>query len=268
MQAYLYVGIRDHFFTLRLAYEKIVHFGPGDSRVLWQHEHIQNLSQCAEEALVKAKAFAGRSGYALGSSEQRIHDAGDLLEIKRRSAEQVAAAKRAEQAEREDAAAKREQEARDRIAGMVREARSTGRFPEVMGKVSGAHICAEVGYVDWMLRNRNGFERGSLHRSIANLLASRYSHMLLPQAAPNGHIGTVNKRGAFSVVVTRRFSFEGFYGTTHIVTMVTDCGHCLVSKGSFYADAGERLSITAFVKAHDEYKGQDQTVINRVKVAA
>jgi hypothetical protein len=50
------------------------------------------------------------------------------------------------------------------------------------------------------------------------------------------------------------------------VTMATPERACLLAKGKFNAQVGEKLKIKATVKRHDEYKGQPQTVVNRVKV--
>ena len=63
-----------------------------------------------------------------------------------------------------------------------------------------------------------------------------------------------------------RYAKRARRGRTHIVIMRDDSGACVVSKGAFYAEVGEKLTIKATVKEHDEYKGQAQTRVMRVKI--
>jgi hypothetical protein len=84
------------------------------------------------------------------------------------------------------------------------------------------------------------------------------------------HVGVVGKRQEWSVRVERtagyfRPSFAG-YGQdyVHIITMRDEAGNALVSKGSFSAERGAQLVIKATVKAHDEYQGEKQTIVQRV----
>lgn len=85
------------------------------------------------------------------------------------------------------------------------------------------------------------------------------------------HVGTVGKRQLFNATVVRVGSFErprfGSYGmeTVWIITMTDEAGHTIVSKSSaFHAQKGEALTVKATIKAHDEYQGEKQTVIQRV----
>jgi len=54
----------------------------------------------------------------------------------------------------------------------------------------------------------------------------------------------------------------------YIISMVDDeTGACIISKStSFSAETGDKLTFKATVKAHDDYKGQAQTVVQRIKV--
>lgn len=85
------------------------------------------------------------------------------------------------------------------------------------------------------------------------------------------HTGTVGKRQQFTATVVRVSYFErprfGSYGneTVWIVTLSDAEGNTLVSKSpAFHAEKGETLTFKATVKAHDEYHGERQTVIQRV----
>ncbi len=91
--------------------------------------------------------------------------------------------------------------------------------------------------------------------------------------AASRHVGTVGKRETFEVTVERVASFErdSFSGwgkeTVWIVTMRDANDAAIVSKTpSFSAQKGERLVIKATVKAHDEYRGERQTLVQRVKI--
>jgi hypothetical protein len=94
--------------------------------------------------------------------------------------------------------------------------------------------------------------------------------------ANSRHIGTVGKRETFKVTVERVASFErqSFSGfgreTVWIITMRDEAtGSTLVSKTpSFSAQKGERMVIKATVKAHDEFRGELQTVVQRVAVVS
>jgi hypothetical protein len=87
----------------------------------------------------------------------------------------------------------------------------------------------------------------------------------------SSHVGAIGKRQLFNATVVRVSSYErqrfGSYGmeTVWIVTMQDEAGHALVSKSpAFHAQKGETLKFKATVKAHDEYQGERQTVIQRI----
>lgn len=90
-------------------------------------------------------------------------------------------------------------------------------------------------------------------------------------AANSKHVGEAGKRLTFDVQVERvagysRPSFSGF-GTdwVNIITMRDAQGNALVAKGSFFAEKGKQLKIKATVKEHSEFRGELQTVVQRVK---
>lgn len=81
------------------------------------------------------------------------------------------------------------------------------------------------------------------------------------------HVGTIGRREEFTVTVTRVHHFEGQYGTTHYISMVDPNGNNLLWKASvcpWWAEEGSTLRIKGTVKAHDEFRGTAQTLINRV----
>jgi hypothetical protein len=84
------------------------------------------------------------------------------------------------------------------------------------------------------------------------------------KVAASTHVGTVGERFTATVTVERINSFESQFGTVHIVAMRTAEGHALVSKGRFHAEKGEMLTIKATVKEHGEFRGEAQTIVQRV----
>ena len=83
------------------------------------------------------------------------------------------------------------------------------------------------------------------------------------------HLGTVGKRDVFNVEVDRVAYFESAFGIVWIVTMRDEAGNAIVSKStSFRAERGQRLTIKATIKDHGDFRGEKQTVVQRIKVAA
>ena len=91
------------------------------------------------------------------------------------------------------------------------------------------------------------------------------------------HVGTVGKRGDLEAVVEFTTTYETQFGTSYIYGLRDAGGNVLVIKGSTpvgvwgeYAFSpiikGEKISFTAFVKAHGEREGVKQTILNRVKI--
>lgn len=82
------------------------------------------------------------------------------------------------------------------------------------------------------------------------------------------HVGTVGKRETFDATLERVFSFETQYGTSHVHKFRTDDGAVLVWKtGSAFLETG-RYRVTGTIKAHDEYKGEAQTILTRCRAEA
>lgn len=268
MDNFLYIGVRDHFFTLRELIREVAYIR-GEATLVTKHYHHQNLSQNAAEALCKAKEISTRIGFPLcvADGSKVLEESAQLEEIKRRSAEEIANTSR-RAAEQLALRKEKEEAAQAAYNEQQMQVLRSGVFPDYFRKVRGMQIddCDALSFVNWLIAERECFDAGSLIRQVADYISSNYSHLLLPKPMTKGHCGQQGKRAKFDVTVVRRMAFEGFYGLTYFVTMVTEEGHCLISKGSFAADVGQRLQITAFVKSHDEYKGQDQTVVNRVKI--
>ena len=91
----------------------------------------------------------------------------------------------------------------------------------------------------------------------------------------NGHFGTVGGRFTAKVTVEKVLQFDGIYGPYFIATLRTSCGKELTYKGGnppiswpmadggFISGKGVSGELSFTIKAHTEYKGRSQTVIQR-----
>ena len=89
------------------------------------------------------------------------------------------------------------------------------------------------------------------------------------------HVGTIGKRETFTVRVQRinyfeRPSFAGYgYETVYIVTLRDANDNAIVVKSSsFRPEKDQQITIKATVKEHNNYKGEQQTIVQRVKITA
>ena len=118
---------------------------------------------------------------------------------------------------------------------------------------------------DMLGRLEKGFEPSE--RQLPMLLSLIAEH----RRPVGGHVGKVGTR-LRDVVVTyvHHIAFDGQWGTTRIFLLDTDAGERLVWKSSAWLgegpiERGDRFTITATVKAHDERDGRAQTVITRAR---
>lgn len=255
----MFVGIgRDnHFFTLRETYMHEWY----DSYKIPHYEvrsfHHFNLSQDPDEAIAKATEAAAKLGLRLNTTRESLVD--EMNTIKRATAEEMAARERAQAAQQAEYEAMK-QERFDRDMEVI----NAGFFP--FGKFTGiAFEKAEQGYVQWIMAKRDEFEEGSLLRAVADKLIRDYPELAAPTLNPTTYVGNVGDRIAITVKVLRSYAFNTDFGWSYITTMADTDNNCIISKGKFNAKVGEVLSIKATIKAHDEYKGQAQTVVQRVK---
>ena len=101
----------------------------------------------------------------------------------------------------------------------------------------------------------------------------------------SNHVGDVGQKKEFKLTLEKVFSFEGQWGTSYIYSFLDESGNVVVYKGSKgfevvdptsierlgyetnkYAAKGDKVSVIAKVKAHTDYKGTKQTIIERPKV--
>jgi hypothetical protein len=101
---------------------------------------------------------------------------------------------------------------------------------------------------------------------------------LVRQRAASRWVGIVGERLRAAVTVEREFAFErkrmmggwgaDAYETVYITTLRDADGNTLVVKSPrFRAAIGSQITVTGTIKAHDEYKGEQQTTLQRVRIA-
>ena len=87
------------------------------------------------------------------------------------------------------------------------------------------------------------------------------------------YIGNIGEKLKVKATYLRSFSFSTYYGETHVHKFSDEQGNILVWKTSNYVEDGHHeiipegsvVEIKCSVKEHNEYKGEEQTVILRCK---
>jgi hypothetical protein len=79
-------------------------------------------------------------------------------------------------------------------------------------------------------------------------------------------MGEVGERGVFDLKIVNVYEGISQFGDFAIVTMKDKDGNTFVYKGSaWFPSSGAVVKIKATIKAHDEYEGQKQTILSRIK---
>jgi hypothetical protein len=83
---------------------------------------------------------------------------------------------------------------------------------------------------------------------------------------PSQHVGEVGQRLDLELEVQRVNSRDTDYGLLHIISMRDQVGNLIVwMTGSTTATAGDRFHVRGTVKKHNEYQGEQQTVLTRCR---
>lgn len=271
------IGLKNHYFTLRETYLHAIHGeGPYGNAVVngvyqgsfeERSYHVKNLAQDADEAFAKAVEASETMGLKLTTTRESLTQ--ELLAIRRASREEL------ERREREHQERLARWEAERAVEDeRLREVVRAGFFAQ--GPYCGKHFSeAPRGYLTWMADKVAEFSEGSLIQLTAQEIPKHVAELLLPKAHPTLYVGTPKERKTFDVVCIRHTSFvrPSFgYGSSvervHVTTMIDKAtGACLVAlTPSWAADEGEEFRIKATVKEHSEYRGQAQTIVQRVVV--
>jgi hypothetical protein len=262
---FISIGKDQFFFTLRETYVHEFYIG-GKRFTETRSFHHFNLSQNADEAWSKANEASERFGLPLSGSRENLTE--EMDKITRATAEQLAERERQRIAWEEDRKAQRDAELARKI-DMI----NSGVF--AFGPHCGVKFveCPDVTYLEWYVNKRDDFEADSLPRLTADAIFRFAADRLPPKPDARATVGVVGERIDVPVTVLRvvrffRDSFSG-YGqeACYITTMVTDDRVCVVVRsGAFNPDVGDSFKLRGTVKSHELYKGQMQTVLQRVKV--
>lgn len=112
---------------------------------------------------------------------------------------------------------------------------------------------------------------------VASLISAYQRHLdreaelnMKKAAAKNRkHVGVVGERQCFEQLTVKTIrSFDNEWGVTTLIRFEDAAGNVIVwfKSGDTYIEEGQVLDITGTIKAHEDYKGTPQTVIQRAKI--
>lgn len=270
------VGATGAMFTLRETYLHTVHIpgeGPAGNAVVngvYQGSthteersfHLRNLGQDPDEALAKASAIAAERGLRLSTTREGMAEA--LREIRRRSADEVLAAE----------LARRLAIAEERDAGiMLALARRPVRVldhPKHDGESIADVARSDRSFLEWLAGRDE--QRVPLYE-LRRLYVETWLENHPAPVARREHLGRVGERLELDVEVLDTRLLEShpdqWPATSKLlVKMIDEAGHVLTTFYSGYEwrpKAGEAYRIRATVKDHREFRGQAETLVNRIK---
>lgn len=244
------IGLNNHYYTLREVW-----YDDWNVEPQWRGNHIMNLSQNVDEAIEKAKYQSKLMAMELRASKEELEQ--EMFKIHRANAEEL---ERREQ-EKEAKRLQREEQQAEYVRGMIRKI-DADMMP--FGQYADQYFeDVPFSYIQWILKSQYDDDVWYYLRHYLNL---RHPEFILPVADPVAVIGNAGDKVELDVVVVKRAYFDGQWGRVYIVSMVSNKGVMLVSKGAFCADVGRRIKIKGSIKGHAEYNGQMQSIIQRVKI--
>ncbi len=270
------VGATGAFFTLRETYQHEIYVPGagsfGNSVVNGEYQgsvhtetrsfHICNLSQDPDEAIAKAKKYSEKLATPFFGTRETLTE--QMREIARASREEVERRAR-EQKELEDRwAAERAERRKEQIdllyAGII----SFGRYRDKEFAAVPSH------YLQWLVEGTEDFDQESLPVIAGGIIAKNYSYLLPIKPSRDMHFGAIGEREEVTVTVysIKHFTYSNGWDQGIIATLVTEAGACLICFGQagYDMEEGQKLRIKATVKDHSEYRGQSQTIVNRIKI--
>lgn len=84
-----------------------------------------------------------------------------------------------------------------------------------------------------------------------------------------GYIGAVGEKVSMSVTYTNQYYFDTQFGTTYVYKFRDSEGHIIIWKTAkiLEIEKGDSITLTGTVKEQKEYRGEEQTVMTRCKIA-
>lgn len=266
---FISIGATGAMFTLRETYLHEFYVGARRHTEVRSFHHY-NLGQDPLEAMFKAKEASERLGLQLTTTSEEL-DA-NLRDIKRTGAAEMAERRRIEEE-------RLRQWELDRLARQQENINliwSERKFINGPYRDQPLDSCRDYGYINWLVSKVDEFQDTSYVKQYALIfkeMIAKGELELLPEPSKTAHLGQPGDKFQADVTVVRATSFQSqgfgsYYSSTcYVITMVTSTGECLVSMSErFRANVGDKMTIKGTVKAHDEYKGQAQTRVMRLKI--
>lgn len=261
-QYYIGTGADTKMYTLRHQFEEKIAYmvseGQYESAIVMRDFYLHNLSTDAKKAVEKAQA----QGYDCAEPQFTLE------EIQRREAGEA-------QAER-DLAEERfrttQQMKLDEEILLIQE----HRFP--FGRNIGSPLKKLVeekgeGWAAYWMKDGRTEDTTATVTLLGKVLESLYPEVaeitFLDKSGNGQYFGKIGVRQKLiNVRCVEYFSFEGFYGYVNVIKFLTDSGELLMYMGAADIDCevGERLVVSFGIKSQEVYKGDYQTVVQRVKV--
>lgn len=227
--------------------------------------HVQFLPPVLSDAIQEARAAAYKNKMEFTEPKKDEFPL-NLLDIQqvRKQARMDAAEKR-----RQEVARELEFHAANKAARLQRQIDLIDRGIFSFGKYENDRIDQHADYAVWLVSKKATFDKGSILEYAANAIETKFPQLLEKVTYSPGHRPEKEKTRIEikGKVVTAR-SFATDFGRSYWIFIKDENGFCIVSKGSWWADEGTEVNITAFLKEKSTYQGQDQTIINRVKGGA
>lgn len=123
-------------------------------------------------------------------------------------------------------------------------------------------VCCRQEYVVWKTGGYVASVLGAHNRALAKELAAK----AVASTSPKAHVGKVKERSVFDLTIVGTHPYSTDFGPKVLVRFNDDRGNVLVWRASGspeWVQIGRKLSVKATVKAHDEYQGVPQTVLER-----
>lgn len=251
---YISIGSNSNYYTLRETYLHVT-----KTRAEVRCFHHKNLSINLDEAIAKAEEFSLNSGIPFSYNRDLINQ--QMSEIVRSTPDEIQ--RRIERAERLEKEAQEAREKRDAAElARIKEILKNGIMP--IGRHNGQTFKSlPVGYLEWL--ESSDFTGNIIMETIAKTVLATELHRI--PKFNDEYFGEVGKRVELEVRVVKSIGIDTFYGRSYITTMIDNLNHCItVFSGSFMPSEDTKLKIKATIKDHKDYKGQKQTIVQRVKV--
>lgn len=257
----LYIGIGqfNHFFTLRETY---LHHSTRDGVPFSEvrASHLFNLSQDADAALAKAQDYADKTGLRLMATKETMEK--EMQDIKRATQQELEERAAREAQMMAEAEERRKNHEIEQLQKATNGVIPFGKFKDC----SISELTQDKDGFTYLIWIANSDIDSPVFNALRNSIKEIYPKAFLPKADPTKTYGEIGQKVELNVTVIKEAYYRSNWGIVFIITMVAEDGSVLVSKGKNFAGVGARVRIKGSIKDHSEYKGQIQTIIQRVKV--